>query len=137
MADFMARGMRWLARRQRHSLSVPVVYERAASPGVGALRLSVPAVLGGAGATRDASVAPMRLDADDVDFLIADVDLRAAGRPVEPRADDRVHWADGGAVRVDFASPQRAITPGQTVAFYDGDIVLGGGVIRKSTDDIQ
>lgn len=31
--------------------------------------------------------------------------------------------------RVDFAQPQRAMTPGQTVALYDGDVVLGAGVI--------
>ena len=36
---------------------------------------------------------------------------------------------DGGAVRVDFDEPQRAITPGQAVVLYDGDTVLGGGTI--------
>jgi tRNA-specific 2-thiouridylase len=28
-----------------------------------------------------------------------------------------------------FAEPQRALAPGQTVAFYDGDVVLGGALI--------
>lgn len=34
-------------------------------------------------------------------------------------------------ILVDFKHPQRAITPGQAVVFYDGDIVVGGGTILK------
>ncbi|MDK2931077.1 MAG: tRNA-uridine 2-sulfurtransferase [Bacillota bacterium] len=34
-------------------------------------------------------------------------------------------------VEVRFASPQRAVTPGQSVVFYDGDVVVGGGVISR------
>ena len=36
-----------------------------------------------------------------------------------------------GRVRVSFQEPQRAITPGQAVVFYDGDLVLGGGTICR------
>ena len=32
-------------------------------------------------------------------------------------------------VKVTFEEPQRAITPGQAVVWYDGDIVVGGGTI--------
>jgi len=31
-----------------------------------------------------------------------------------------------------FDEPQRAITPGQAVVFYDGDLVIGGGTILRS-----
>jgi tRNA-specific 2-thiouridylase len=36
----------------------------------------------------------------------------------------------GEMAEVDFDSPVRAITPGQSVVFYDGDDVLMGGIIR-------
>jgi tRNA-specific 2-thiouridylase len=36
------------------------------------------------------------------------------------------------AVRVEFDEPQEAPTPGQAVVFYDRDVVLGGGWIKKA-----
>ena len=39
------------------------------------------------------------------------------------------------AVRLTFDSPQRAITPGQTAVFYDGETVVGGAVIENSIPD--
>ncbi len=34
-----------------------------------------------------------------------------------------------GQIQVEFATPQHAITPGQAVVLYDGEVLLGGGII--------
>lgn len=36
------------------------------------------------------------------------------------------------AVRVDFDEPVRAVAPGQAVVLYDGDVVVGGGIITEA-----
>ena len=38
--------------------------------------------------------------------------------------------ADGFDLKVKFTKPQRAVTPGQSIVFYRGDEVLGGGIIK-------
>jgi tRNA-uridine 2-sulfurtransferase len=37
----------------------------------------------------------------------------------------------GSEVQVDFTDPQWAVTPGQSVVLYDGEVCLGGGVIDR------
>jgi tRNA-specific 2-thiouridylase len=43
--------------------------------------------------------------------------------------------AERGRISVEFARPQRAVTPGQAVVLYDGDVVLGGG--RIATEEVS
>jgi len=43
-----------------------------------------------------------------------------------------IECATNGETLVTFDQPQRAITPGQAVVFYDGDVVVGGGWIAET-----
>ena len=44
-----------------------------------------------------------------------------------------VFWKTGvDEARIEFSEPVRAVTAGQSVVFYDGDTLLGGGIIRKA-----
>jgi tRNA-uridine 2-sulfurtransferase len=43
-----------------------------------------------------------------------------------------------GALRLDFAQPQWAVTPGQSAVLYEGEVCLGGGVIaRAAVPDVK
>jgi tRNA-specific 2-thiouridylase len=82
--------------------------------------------------TKDDLLAPA-LAASRVNWLIeppvgpvacqAKIRYRAAAAPA------RVYPLDEGNIRVEFETPQSAITPGQAVVFYEGDRVLGGAWI--------
>ncbi|MFC2948445.1 tRNA 2-thiouridine(34) synthase MnmA [Virgibacillus sediminis] len=48
-----------------------------------------------------------------------------------------VELLDDNKVHVKFAEKQRAITPGQAVVFYDGEVCMGGGTIDKVIKDDQ
>ena len=77
------------------------------------------------------------LVAEDMNW-VAIPELTASLRiKAKTRYRQKEQWAtaiplEGGRVRVDFDEPQRAVTPGQAVVLYDGDIVVGGGTIVEA-----
>lgn len=84
---------------------------------------------------RDEALFTTALDADRINLIATDrldtpvraqVKIRYAHKPcpatVTQTGEDSLH--------VEFDSPQRAIAPGQSAVLYDGDTVIGGGIIR-------
>ena len=57
------------------------------------------------------------------------VKAKTRSRMIEQPA--TVYPEENGICRVVFDEPQRAITPGQAVVLYDGNLVIGGGTITK------
>ncbi|WP_193164322.1 tRNA 2-thiouridine(34) synthase MnmA [Microbulbifer hainanensis] len=58
---------------------------------------------------------------------------KAKTRYRQPDQDCTVRVLENGDLRVEFDEPQRAITPGQSLVLYDGEICLGGAVIERAT----
>ncbi|HAA43749.1 MAG TPA: tRNA 2-thiouridine(34) synthase MnmA, partial [Ruminiclostridium sp.] len=74
------------------------------------------------------------LIADDINYIMIDklekpMDVKAKIRYSAKEADATIYPLEDGKVEVVFKEPQRAVTPGQSVVFYSGDIVVGGGTI--------
>jgi len=58
---------------------------------------------------------------------------------VKPRyraqaAQVRFERIDENAAILEFAQPQRALTPGQICALYEGEVLLGGGIFEEVFD---
>ena len=43
----------------------------------------------------------------------------------------RLTYLGQDSIQFNFYEPQKAVTPGQSVVFYDGDVVLGGATIKQ------
>lgn len=67
-----------------------------------------------------------------IDALEAPIAVTAKVRYGRREGRAHVEPLVGGKVKVRFEEPQRAVTPGQSVVFYDGDTVVGGGIIEKA-----
>ena len=74
------------------------------------------------------------LDAKNFNFIAFDTppaEFRASARVRYRQADQpaTVRVTGENTVHITFDEPQRAITKGQAVVVYDGDVVIGGGEI--------
>lgn len=57
---------------------------------------------------------------------------RAKTRYRQPDQDCVIHQDADGNIQVEFDEAQRAVTPGQSVVFYQDDVCLGGGIITDT-----
>ncbi|MBE7010848.1 MAG: tRNA 2-thiouridine(34) synthase MnmA [Ruminococcaceae bacterium] len=57
--------------------------------------------------------------------------VTAKTRYSQKEAEAVLHPLEGGGVLAEFTDKQRAATPGQAMVFYDGDVVVGGGLIAE------
>lgn len=62
--------------------------------------------------------------------LSSPMNIRAKIRYNSPESEAKLLPLSQGKIRVMFKKPQFAITPGQSVVFYDGEKVVGGGIIE-------
>lgn len=76
-----------------------------------------------------------KVEVSGVNIIAADSldGVRAAGKLRYRHTEQpcTIHQTGKDTVILEFDTPQRAPSPGQAAAFYDGDTVLGGGVIVK------
>ena len=75
------------------------------------------------------------VEVSDVNIIAADSldNVRAAGKLRYRHTEQpcTIHQTAKDRVILEFDTPQRAPSPGQSAVFYDGDTVLGGGIIVK------
>lgn len=86
--------------------------------------------------SENASLFSRTLTADHLNLIPTDrldgaVKLQAKVRYRMKEQPCTVEQTGPDSIRVTFDQPQRAITPGQSVVLYDGDLVVGGATILK------
>jgi tRNA-specific 2-thiouridylase len=103
---------------------------------------SIPLYVLGKDATHNTLIVGPREELGGHDLLAAGINWLDGAPPAGPfRAEVKTRYTareaaatvtplDGDRVEVRFDAPQRDITPGQAAVFYEGDRVVGGGLIQ-------
>ncbi len=86
-------------------------------------------VLGNADEVFSSSLTASDLNFISINELNDDMRVKAKIRYSAREASATISPLPDKKAKVVFDEPQRAITPGQSIVFYDGDTVIGGGVI--------
>ncbi len=78
--------------------------------------------------TRTCRVADLNIFSREnlVEGELLDVKFRYGSLPVPAK----LHWEGTNAITLEFETPVRALSPGQSAVFYQHDRVLGGGIIQ-------
>jgi len=94
-------------------------------------------VVGGAGEldSTEAEVCDLRFPSGDRPPGAFRAGVRVRHRAPETPA--TVFPREDGSARVVFDRPQRAVAPGQSCVFYRGDVVIGGGVLRRKLSPVS
>ncbi len=104
------------------------VFVSAIDPETGVVRLE-----------KDAGLFRNALVANDFNWMAGgdfthDKQVTARIRSRHDGASAKARLYSGNRVLIQFDEPQRAITPGQAVVLYQGDMVVGGGWIEKTLE---
>lgn len=88
-------------------------------------------VLGESGSEYFASLVAEKVNFIPFDSLKEPIDVECKVRYGNKFFAGTVYPFADGKVKVEFTHPARAVTPGQSVVFYKGDTVIGGGIVEK------
>lgn len=85
--------------------------------------------LGGEGDLFSSTLTATDLNMIAVERLLSPMKVTVKTRYKQSESEAVIHPVEDDKILVEFKEKQRAVTPGQAVVFYDGDVVVGGGRI--------